>query len=413
MIKRKIFYGWVIVTAALIVVSTLIGIRYSSGIFLRSLEAEFDLSRTAISSVFAVYTILAGVFAFISGWALDRYGPRLVVSIMGFITGLSLLITSQTTYPWQLFFTYSVLLAMGTGGTLIVLTSIVSRWFYKKRGTALGIASSGAGLGALVMAPFAAHLISNLGWRISYLVLGTIAMLVIIPLAMLLRKDPGQIGLLPDGQKLSVTETSQVSGDTSFQMIGLSVHQSLKTRSFWLILAIWLLYGLCLNLFLVHIVAHATYIGISSIKASTIISVAGVFHLVSRLSIGRISDIIGRITPAAVCAALGAIALTGIIWGHSLLSFYVFAVLFGLSWGGIGVTTLAMVSDTFGERNIGAVMGTIDLGYAAGATMGTIIGGIVFDFTNSYEVAFAIGAVSMLLMVILLTLTRREINNYN
>ena len=404
----KIFYGWVIVAAALVTVSTLIGIRFSFGIFFKSLEAEFGLTRAATSSVFSTYTLFTAVFVIISGWALDKYGPKLVVIGMGLFTGLSLIITSQATSLWQVFLSYSVILSIGTAGGLTVLMSVVSRWFHRKRGFAVGIAMSGTGLGTLVMAPFAAYLISALSWRMSYIVLGLVAWLVVISFAMLLRRDPGEIGALPDGAKSTGPKTEAIHKNTSAIMTGLSLAQALKTRSFWLMLFAWLLYAFCLNFVLTHIVPHATDTGISNMQAATIVSVMGVFHIISRLFVGRISDVISRKFPAIICSLFGCVALTWVIWSQGIWMFYVFAILFGLAWGGIGVTTISMVGDIFGERKLGTIMGTIDAGFALGSAAGSALGGIIFDATNSYTLAFTTGAVAMLILAALLAFTRPE-----
>jgi MFS family permease len=404
----KIFYGWVIIAATFISAGTLVGIRFSFGVFFKSLEAEFGLSRAATSSVFSTYTLLTAVFAITSGWALDRYGPRLVVSMMGVITGLSLLITSQITSLWQIYLSYSLILAMGTGGTIPVLMSVVSRWFRRRRGFAIGIAMSGTGMGTLVMAPVTAFLISTLSWRGSYAVLGVVAWLVVIPLAMLFRRDPAQIGALPDGVKSVGGEREPVIDEKSHNVVGLSLKQAMGTRSFWLMSSVWLFYASCLHLILTHAVRNAIDTGIPAIEASTVLSVMGGFHIVSRLSAGRVSDTIGRKIPASISALFGGAALIWLIWSHDLLMFYVFAILFGISWGGLGVTTVTMVSDVFGERNLGTIMGALDMGFALGSAIGSALGGIIFDATGSYTAAFTIGAAAMFVMALFLILVRRE-----
>ena len=159
--------------------------RFSFGVFFKSIEAEFDWSRAATSGVFSAYMVVSSVVVIAAGWAVDRYGPRIIILLMGLFTGLSLLLTSQISSPWQLFITYSLLLSIGTGAMHVVLTSTASRWFEKKRGFALGIASSGAGLGMVIMSPFAAYLISGFGWRMAYIVMGLIAWLIAIPLSRL------------------------------------------------------------------------------------------------------------------------------------------------------------------------------------------------------------------------------------
>ena len=186
-LKDKLFYGWVVVAAFFIAGTALFGMRASFGVFFKSIESEFNLTRTATSAIVSANNALAGICAIIAGWALDRYGPRIIILLMGLFTGLSLLLTGQTNALWQIFITYSLFLAMGTSAIYAGAMSTVSRWFDKKRGLALGVASMGTGLGPLAMAPFATCLIAEFDWRMAYLIIGLIAWLIVIPLSRLLR----------------------------------------------------------------------------------------------------------------------------------------------------------------------------------------------------------------------------------
>ena len=120
-LKDRLFYGWVVVAAFFIVGTTIWGIRFSFGVFFKSIEAEFNRTRAATSGIFSVYMVFGGVFTILGGWALDRYGPRIIVLVMGLFTGFSLLLTSQTNSLWQLFITYSLLLAVGTSDMYVVI----------------------------------------------------------------------------------------------------------------------------------------------------------------------------------------------------------------------------------------------------------------------------------------------------
>jgi len=261
-IKDRLFYGWVVVTACLAIGALIFGTRFSFGVFFKSIESEFDLTRMVTSGIFSAYMVLCPAFAVLGGWAVDRYGPRMVTFLMGLFIGLSLLLTSQTNSPWQLFISYSLLLAVGTGAAYPILMSTTSRWFEKKRGLALGIASSGGGLGTVVMPPFATYLISNFGWRISFMVMGLIALIFVISLSMLLKKDPYEIGALPDGVKPNADKVEIKGKQDNTQPTNFSLLQAARTRNFWFLAFIWLLFSLCLHLVLTHLVPHATDIGI-------------------------------------------------------------------------------------------------------------------------------------------------------
>jgi len=409
-LKDRLFYGWVVVTVCFIVATVIYGINYSFGVFLKPLGSEFGLTRGAISGVFSVYMLFGCVFGIWGGWALDRYGPRVVALFMGLFTGLSLLLISQTNAPWQLFITYGLLLPLGTGATYMVIMATASRWFDKKRGLALGIASSGAGLGTLLMAPFATYLIANVGWRIAYIVVGLIAWLVIIPLSRLLKKDPAEIGVLPDGMNSTSNETGieEERREDNTELAGLSLLQASKTGSFWLLGAIWLLYSFCYLLVLTHIVPHATDIGIPAMEAAVILSLMGGSNIAGRLLMGRVSDSMGRKATAIICALLVVGAMVWLIRSQDLWMFYLFGIMCGFSFGGFDPAVTALIGDIFGLRSIGIIMGILNVAFGIGSAIGPAVGGFVFDAGKSYSTAFLAGALAMLITALLIVLIKQE-----
>lgn len=409
-VKEKIFYGWVMVVTCLIVASTLWGIRFSFGVFFKSIGGEFGLDRTVTSSLLSAYYLLCAVFAVVGGWAVDKYGPRIIFLLMGLVTGLGLLLTSQANSLWQLFLSYSLLLGIATGPSYTAILSTVSRWFEKKRGLALGTVFSGVALGTLVVAPFGAYLISNLGWRMAYIVLGLIAWLVVISLSRVVRRDPSEVGALPDGRRLTSGRAEVAINEKRLQPTDFSLLQAFRTRSFWLLFVMWVLLAFCQTLVLTHVVPHAIDMGVAAMPAATILSVIGGCNIVSGMLTGRVSDIVGRKIPGIVCSLLLAGALVGLIWADELWMLYLVAVVFGIAWGGFGATTTALSADIFGGRNLGVIMGALNMAWCIGAAIGPFVGGLVFDVSNSYSMAFAIGAAIMLVTALLMALTRREAN---
>jgi len=406
--KDRLFYGWVVVAVCFLLSAVIFGTRYSFGVFFKSLERDFELTRAATSGVFSAYMLICCAFAVLGGWALDRYGPRIVLFLMGVFTGLSLILTSQTSFAWQLFISYSLLLAIGTGAGYTIVMSTTSRWFDRKRGLAVGIVSSGVGVGTVAMAPFATHLITNFGWRMAFIVVGLIAGLVIASLASLLKKDPGEIGALPDGLK-SYTGETVTSGGNDAQPISFSVRQALGTRSFWLLWVIWLLWSMCLHFVLTHIVRHAIDLGISAAEASVVLGLIGFASIPARLVMGVVSDRVGRKVSAAICAFLQAGAMMWLLWSQDLWMLYLFAVFYGIGYGGFDPPTVALIGDTFGLRNMEMVMGALVYGWGMGAAIGPADGGFIYDVNKSYFVAFLAGALFMLAAALLVALIRREV----
>jgi MFS family permease len=409
--KNKIFYGWVVLFSLLIIGIVILGVRFSFGVFFKDIESAFNLSRAETSAVLSLNIVIGGVFAFLLGYALDRYGPRVVFLFMGTFTGLSMLLTSHTNSFWQLFLTYSLLLAAGSGAIFTAINSILSRWFDKKRGLVLGIGGSCAGLGQMVMAPFATFLISSFDWRMAFIVMGGIAWIIVLPLSRLLKKDPHEIGALSDGVKpdsgnmhIKKPETKEVN----IQMVDYSLLFVLRTKSFWLLLCTLFFYGYNMFLILTHLVPHATDIGFSAIEAATALSLVGLAAAVGRVLMGLLSDRVGRKLTAIVCAVLQAGATVGLIWSQELWMLYMFALVWGFGYGGFMPGTAAIISDTFTLVRIGSIYGILDIGFSVGGALGSVAGGFIFDFSGSYFIAFLIAALVMFLAILLIASVSKE-----
>ena len=396
-LRNKVFYGWVVVGAGFIILLTGLGARFSYGVFFKSIEVDFNLTRGATSGIFSAYMLLCSVFAVLGGWALDRYGPRRVCLLMGSFTGLSLLLTSQTTSAWQLYISYALLLSLGTGPLYSVVNATVLRWFDKKRGLALSITSSGVGFGPIVTLPFATYLLSVLDWSTAFMVLGMISWLFIGSMSSLLRKDPAAMDLLPDGERPHTNQGPISIEEREVESAGFHLHQVLKTQQFWFLGSIWLLLSFCLHLLYVHIIPYAVDMGFSPMDAALVLSLVGGANIIGRLTIGRVSDTIGRRSPAIASASLQVAALLWLMWARELWMLYGIAIVFGFGFGGLDLLVIAIIGDVFGTRRIGTIMGLMAACWGIGAAAGPATGGFTFDVTGSYFIAFGVGAAAMMI----------------
>jgi len=404
------------VVAVLLIIGIVgLGLRFSFGVFFKSLQGDFGWSRASTSGIFSVYLALCAVFAILGGWALDRYGAKIVFATMGFFAGLSLLLTSQVTAPWHLFLTYSLLLALGTAPIYVTsmstvsrrfvkrrglalgtapgyvgLMSTVSRWFKKRRGLALGIASSGGSIGMIIMAPISAYLISSYGWHTSYLFLSLIAFFIFIPCALLLKRPPGEVAALSDVEEQHYNEPR-----------GFSLLQAAKTRSFWLLLFILFLLASCSFAVITHIVRHAIDLGITPIEAASMISFIGIGSVLGRLVLGRVSDSIGGKQSFLICTLVLAGAMLWLTGSSSLWMLYLFTIIFGFAYGAIAPLNATLIGDRFGLRHVGLIMGAISIGWEVGAAAGPALAGYIFDISGSYASAFLGGMVAVLMATVL------------
>lgn len=407
-LKDRLFYGWIVIAAGLLIAMIGLGTRYSFGVFLKSIEGEFGVSRGETSGIFSAYMLLCGLLSIIGGWALDRYGPRKVAFVMASFTGLSLLLTSQANAAWQMYITYGLLLSLGTGPVYTVVNSTASRWFKKKRGFAVGITSSGGGLGAIIIAPFATYLVSSFDWRTAFIVLGLVSWIVMASMSLLLRKDPMDMGLSPDGVRSELRQTDTQTIQAKAGPADYTVVQASKMSPFWFLGLTWVFISLSLHLIFVHAVPYAVDMGIPPMDAAVILSLIGAANIPGRLVVGKISDTLDRKALGVACALVQTGTLFWLMWANGLWMLYTFAVVYGFLWGGSGAVITALIGDVFGTRSLGAIMGMMSAGWALGAAIGPAVGGYIFDASGSYFTAFATAAAAVLISALFVALIRKK-----
>jgi len=385
------------VGAALCVAIVAYAVHYSFGIFFKPLAAEFGWTRAMTSLAFSLYMLSRGGFGILTGWATDKYGPRITVAAGGFFIGLGLLLTSQISALWQLYIFYSLLVGLGVSVAFAPLVATVARWFVKKRGLAMGIVLAGIGLGTAIMPRPASYFIETYGWSMSYIIMGAIALIIIVLAALPMRRTPGEMGLLPYGGT-GAAKSSNSAADKG----DVSLREATRTRPFWVLFIITILFATCLYMVMIHIVPHATDLEISGSVAASFLAVIGISTIFGRLAVGWLSDTIGRKPALAICLFFQAAAVFLLMGIGSVGTFYVFAVIFGLAYGGV-VTQLPLIAgELFGLHSIGAIVGLEMLGTSLGGAIGPLLGGYIFDVTQSYSVAFLIGAIGPLIAIALI-----------
>lgn len=256
------------------------------------------------------------------------------------------------------------------------------------------------------MAPLCTVLVMHFDWRMSFIILGLMSWVILLPASQLLKRDPSDVGLLPDGVKPesnAIIAAKQITPEE-----GLSLSEAWKVREFWFLTLAWLLLSLSVHMILTHAPPHAIDLGISAIDAALIISFIGVGNIVGRLIDGRLSDRVGRKGPAIFSAILMVAALVSLLFIRELWQLCVFGLVFGYGWGGAGALLTLLIGDIFGIRRLGLIMGTITLGWNFGAATGPAVGGMVYDATGSYSGAFLTAACAMTLTAIFTILIRPE-----
>jgi OFA family oxalate/formate antiporter-like MFS transporter len=272
----------------------------------------------------------------------------------------------------------------------------------------VGITSSGGGLGAIILAPFASYLVSSFDWRTAFVVLGLVSWIVMASMSLLLIKDPSDVGLSPDGVKSEPRPTGTQTKESKAGPADYTVVQASKMSPFWLLGLTWVFISLSLHLIFVHAVPYAVDMGISPMDAAVMLSLIGAASIPGRLVVGKVSDTIDRRALGVACALVQVGTLLWLMWANGLWMLYLFAIVYGFLWGGSGAVITALIGDVFGTRSLGAIMGMMSAGWALGAAIGPAVGGYIFDVSGSYFTAFATGAAAVLISALFVALIRKK-----
>ena len=380
--KPYMFYGYMIVLAGFFIMAIMWGAAYSFGVFLKPLAANFGWTRAMTSGSYSMFMFAMGLLCMVTGRLNDRFGPRIVMTACGLFLGLGYMLMSQISTLWQMYLFYIVLVGVGMSGAFVPLASSVARWFVKRRGLMSGIVTSGTSVGVMFGAPVAGWIISGYSWRTSYFIMGIATLILLTLTAQFFRKEPAMVGQLPDGE--SVLKQDVVAPATS----EFSPREALRTRQFWMIFVIYVFWGTILNATLVHIVPHATDLGISAISAASILTVMGGVNIIGRLGLCSIADRIGN-KPAMIIGFLFlSVSLLSLQFAREIWMFYLFAIVFGIGYGGVATLVSTLVAELFGMRMHGSILGMVIFGWSIGGAIGATVSGHIFDITNSYYVAF-------------------------
>ena len=408
----RFFYGWVVVATAFCVALVAYGVQYSFGIFLKPLSEDFGWSRALVLGAASLLMFSRGALAILTGRVTDRYGPRIIVASGGFFLGLGLILTSQISAAWQLYLFYGLMVGFGLSVAFAPLVATASRWFVSKRGLAIGIVVAGIGAGTAVMPPLARYLIATYGWSWSYIIMGLLAWIIIIPGAFWLRRSPEEKGLLPLGKAEAIAGDERNSsiaekGDNlTSERAGFSLKDAVHTRTFWLLLAIIIFWSTCVQMAMMNIPSHATDLGITEIVAANFMAVIGIFSIIGRLVMGAVSDRLGGKRTLVICLVLQALAMFWLLKATDIWMLYLFAAVFGFAYGGCVPQLPVIAGEIFELKSIGAIVGVQMLGIAIGGAIGPVLGGKVWDVTGSYYLAFMVGGMCTIIALILLAFIR-------
>lgn len=398
--QPRFYYGWVIVGLCFCNLAVAFGIWYSFSVFFLALMRDFGWGRATASSIFSVFIICSALTGPVAGRLLDRFGPRLVMPMGAALLSLALFLVSFTQNLWFFRLTYGVL--AGAGVSLMGFTTnsaILSRWFERRRGTAVGIAIAGVGMGMTIFTPLAERWIAAFGWRGAYMCLAALVAGLIIPLNLFLaRPTPESMGLKMEGggqgggkkRKHPRWEMKILNHEWADRPWTLA--HAVKTRPFWMLMGAYCFSSMCYQSALMHAASAMVDAGYSLHLAAVYLGMVGILSSGGKVLFGFLSDRLGRelATFLTVCiCTLGFLALMFITPQYTILALG-FMVLFGIGYGGSTPIYPAASADLFMGGSFGLIFAVIFLGTGLGGSVGTYVTGLLRDVTGNYLLSFCL-----------------------
>jgi len=392
--RPKFFYGYVILALCLANMVAMRGVNGAFGVYYLALLEEFSWSRSDGATVASVNFVVYALAAPLVGLAFDRFGPRLLMPIGAFLVGAGLGLSAIANSLWDLYFSYGLVTAVGQGALSFVgHNALISFWFVRKRATAIGIASMGQGLGALVMVPLTQLLIDRVGWRWTYIVTGSLLLFALVPAnALLQRRSPEDVGQFPDGDAApAASGFDSLHGHRREGARDWSLSEALASFPFWCLTVGHLALGSAMFMFNTHAIAHFVSVGFEKLTASFYLGLIGFIRIGATVVWGTLSDRLGRDKAygiATAVTALGVACLVAMSSGAPPWLIYFAVVLYGTGHSAGSPTYGAVIGDIFSGRKIGLIFGFVEISFGFGSAFGSWLGGYVFDITGSYAWPF-------------------------
>ncbi|MCK5552626.1 MAG: MFS transporter [Deltaproteobacteria bacterium] len=392
-------YSWVIVGVSFISVGLAYGVWYSFSVFFVAILDEFGWSRSLAAGAFSLFAIIHGTTGPFVGGMVDRFGPRRVILFGSLLLGVGLVLSSLTRIWWHYYLFFGLITAAGVGTTgWVPNTTLIQQWFKANRGLAIGIISSGIGVGILVCVPSVQHLINGVGWRMAYRIMGLCIPLIVGTSAVVfLRRSPETTSprdtAVPEKDIIGTAAEAPPILDEEWTPRAWTVRQALSTKQFRFLCVALPLGPFITQSILAHQVAFFVDQGVDTLLASYIVGIVGITSVGTKILWGTLSDRIGRevtYTMGIICGVCGIIVL--IIFSvhpFSILK-YSYGILFGMGYAAVAALPAIITADFFEGRGYGSVFGTLMFLMGIGAASGAWLAGFLHDQVGSYVPVFII-----------------------
>jgi MFS family permease len=399
------YYGWYIaVTLALTETISWGIIYYAFSVFLTPMQAELGWTRSELTGGFSLALLVTGAMAFPVGAWLDRHGPRLLMTIGSVAASLLVIAWSQVTDRTTF---YLIWIGLGASAATVLYEpafAVIAQWFKQRRGTALAIVTFAAGLASTIFLPLSDALLRAFGWRTAVLLLGLFLAVMTIPLhALMLRRHPHQLGLLPDGAVRQLTEKALPRRDISFR-------NAVGNRIFWLLTLSFGLAALAAAAIRVHFIPFLIGSGIESSTAAFATGAIGIMQVTGRVIFAPLERRWSSTLIVIGIFALQSAAMAILLVGQAPSMLVLFIIIFGASQGAATLARPSILAELYGSAHYGRISSVMTIFLTLAGTSAPLGASLIFDTAGSYQPVLWIIVGLALLSAITAFLAKRAIS---
>jgi MFS family permease len=382
---------------------------YGFSVFFLPLSQDLSLSRASTSLVFSLARAQGAFEAPIAGYFMDRHGPRPLMIMALMMTGIGhMLLSGVHSYITLLIVYMGVVSLSFHAGFMDAPMLIANTWFIRKRTMAMALISGSIGIGGFIFTPVLSGLVHVFGWRQAAFVCGIVFMVVGIPLALLVRRSPESIGLLPDGDRVVPGHTDKTQHVRTSEEINFTVAQALRTSSFWFLASATAIRVIILSAINVHYVALMVWKGLSEQRAAYFLAAQAFMSVPSHLLFGWIGDRLSKPKLMATCMLLAFVSMCVLARVHSEWAILIFIALFSVVESTFPVNW-STVGEYFGRKNFAKIRGSMSFVSTWGSVIGPVIAGAIYDRTRSYDLVIWSSAALLLIASLLYASVRKPL----
>jgi MFS family permease len=371
-------YAWVVVSVLAVTLTIASGARFLFGVVLKPVSEEFGWDRAQLTGAVLLAMVVLSICQPVIGILVDRVGPKKILVTGLALLGVSLIPFSYVTNLWQVYLLYGFLMSFGLAAASPVLaTSLVGRWFTRKRGLAMSMATSGSAFGQLLIVPLAAWIMLMTSWQTAYRVLAVALLLVALPLSAIFLRDAPRAG----------------NAGTPQPEEGLTLRDAIAHPPFWILAFGFIVCGWTMAFPNTHFLAYADDMGMSVLHAANTVSVTAVFSVLGSVLLGLAADRYPRTAVLALTYGLRGLAFLLLVFLPAGNLLYVYGLVLGISWTATTPLTAAIAADQYGPKHLGVIFGSMFTFMNLGFGFGSVLDGIVFETTGGYTSALLLNVV--------------------